>query len=78
MSGSASAAVIAFAVAAGVITLLAFTAALVVAAAKGRVVAGLPAEAPTIERWGGALLGLVGAWFLATAAFAGPIARLIG
>jgi len=68
----------AFAVAAGVITMLAFGAALSVSAAKGGLARRLEGQAPTMKHWGGAVLVVVGAWFLVTAAFSGPISRWLG
>lgn len=66
----------AFATAAAVIVVLAFAAAMVVAAAQERVAGGLAAAGPAMKRWGGWVLVLVGAWFVALGVFAGPFARV--
>ena len=61
---------IAFAVAAGAIILLAFASAFGVAAAQERFAERLQSAAPTMKRWGGIVLVLVGAWFVALGVFA--------
>jgi TRAP-type C4-dicarboxylate transport system permease large subunit len=63
-------------VAAGAIVLLAFAAAFAVALAKERVTERIRAGAPTIKRWGGYVLVLVGVWFIALGVFADFFARV--
>lgn len=67
---------VAYAVAAAAIVLLAFGAAFVVSWAKGGTVSRLGAGAPTVKRWGGSVLIVLGAWFVAEGIFAHTIARL--
>ena len=55
---------------------LLFTAALVVGRAQEGVIAKLETHAPTIKRWTGAVLIVIGVWFLALAAFADFFADL--
>lgn len=64
--------------AAAAITLMAFGAAVTVSAAKGKLARGLEEQAPTIKHWGGGVLVLVGAWFLFTVVFSGPVSRWLG
>lgn len=67
---------IAFAVAAGAIILLAFGSAFGVAAAQERFAERLNSAAPTMKRWGGIVLVVVGAWFVALGVFADAFARV--
>lgn len=57
-------------VAALLLVALMFAAALTVATAQEVTVARLQAHAPTVKRWGGVVLVLVGTWFIALAVFA--------
>lgn len=66
----------AYAVAATAIVLLALGAAFVVSWAKEETVARLQAGAPTVKRWGGIVLVVLGAWFVALGIFAHTFARL--
>lgn len=52
------------------IVLLMFTLALTVGAAQERTVEAMRAGSPAIKRWGGCILLLVGAWFIALGTFA--------
>ena len=47
------------------------TLALILATAQQRTAAALRAGAPTVKRWGGRILLLVGTWLIALAVFAG-------
>ena len=47
-----------------------FALALLLASAQQRTVSAMRAGAPAIKRWGGAILLLVGAWFITLATFA--------
>jgi len=58
------------------IVLLAFGAAAVVSWAKQGTVQRIGASAPTVKRWGGVVLVVLGAWFIATGVFAKSFARL--
>lgn len=69
-------AVVAFAVTAVVLVLLLFAAALGVAVGQERLVEQLRSSAPSIKHWGGYVLMLVGAWFLALGVFADRFAGL--
>ena len=62
---------LAFGVAALMMVLLMFTLALVVGAAQQRTVEAMKAGAPTVKRWAGRILLLVGAWFIALGVFSG-------
>ncbi len=68
--GGVTAALLAFGVAALMMVLLMFTLALVIGAAQQRTVEAMRAGAPTVKRWGGPILTLVGAWFIALGVFA--------
>jgi TRAP-type C4-dicarboxylate transport system permease large subunit len=57
-------------VAAGVLVVLAFAAAVTVAVAQERVAGRLTAAAPSMKRWGGVVLVVVGLWFVALGLFA--------
>ncbi|MEX2550581.1 MAG: hypothetical protein WD638_10160, partial [Nitriliruptoraceae bacterium] len=74
--GGFGAALTAFVVAAVVMTGLVFTAAFVVAGAHRVTVERVQAQAPTVKKWGGYLLILVGVWFLALAIFVDVFAVL--
>ena len=50
--------------------------ALLIASAGERIGTTMRASAPTIKRWGGRILIVVGAWFLLLAAFASFFARV--
>jgi hypothetical protein len=67
---------LAFAVAAAVIVLLAFGAAFVVSWSKEGTLPRLQAGAPTVKRWGGVVLVILGGWFIATGVFAHAFARV--
>jgi len=69
VAGGASAAFIAFGVAALMIVILMFGLALIVGAAQQRTVDLLKAGAPTVRRWGGRILLGVGVWFIALGVF---------
>ncbi len=49
--------------------LLMFTLALIIGAAQERTVEAMRAGAPTVKRWAGRILVLVGAWFIALGVF---------
>lgn len=70
------AAVVAFLVAGGAITVLAFGAGSLVALGQESVAQRVAAAAPTMKRWGGAVLVIVGLWLAATGVFAQAFARL--
>jgi hypothetical protein len=55
---------------------LAFAAAFSVSWAKERTVHRLQAMAPAVKRWGGAVLVVLGGWFMALGVFAQAFARL--
>jgi hypothetical protein len=63
-------------VAAAAIVVLAFTAALFVALAQEGVTERIRAGAPTVKRWAGYILVLVGAWFVALGVFADFFTRV--
>jgi hypothetical protein len=63
-------------VAALVIVVLMFSLSLSLASAQERVVTTMQAGAPSVKRWGGRILVLVGAWFIILAVFAGSFARV--
>ena len=62
--------------AAGALVALAFAAALSVAVAQERVTERIGASAPTVKRWGGYVLMIVGVWFVALGIFADFFARV--
>ena len=66
----------AFAVAAAAVVALAFTAAFGVSVAQERFGQRLLAAAPTMKRWGGVALIIVGAWFIILGIFASGFASL--
>ncbi|MGH2682420.1 MAG: hypothetical protein ACRDIX_04215 [Actinomycetota bacterium] len=68
--GGFEAAVAAFVVAAAVLVVLAFGAAVTVAMAQERVANRLTEAAPSMKRWGGVVLVVVGLWFVAVGVFA--------
>ncbi|MGH2663508.1 MAG: hypothetical protein ACRDH8_12065 [Actinomycetota bacterium] len=74
--GGTAAAVTAFAVAGLAIVLLASASALTVALAQERLGGRLEAAGPTMKRWGGWILVVVGGWFVALGVFADFIARV--
>lgn len=55
---------------------LAFGVALLVAFAQETVGARIAAGAPTVKRWGGIVLVIVGAWFVALGIFAETFVRV--
>ncbi len=67
--GGVTAALLAFGVAALMMVLLMFTLALIIGAAQERTVEAMRAGAPTVKRWAGRILLLVGAWFIALGVF---------
>lgn len=62
--------------AAAVIVLLSLGAAFVVSWANEETVARLEAGGPTVKRWGGIVLMVLGAWFVTLGVFADTFARL--
>ena len=68
--GGVAAALLAFGVAALMMVVLMFTLALTIGAAQQRTVEAMKVGAPTVKRWGGRVLLLVGAWFIALGVFA--------
>lgn len=66
----------AYGIAASVIVLLAFGAAFVVSWSKEGTVQRIGAGGPAVKRWGGWLLVVLGAWFIATGIFARSFARV--
>ncbi|MGH2654097.1 MAG: hypothetical protein ACRDHV_07080 [Actinomycetota bacterium] len=64
----------AFGVAALVIVLLAFASTLTVALAQEGLAGRLEAAGPTMKRWGGWVLVVVGIWFVALGVFADSFA----
>jgi hypothetical protein len=67
---------VAYAVAALAIVALSLAAALLVSWAKQETLRRLQATAPAVKRWGGVVLVVVGAWFIALGVFAYSFARL--
>jgi hypothetical protein len=63
-------------VAALAIVALMFSLALSLATAQERVVTAMQAGAPSVKRWGGRILVVVGAWFIVLAVFASFFARV--
>jgi protein-S-isoprenylcysteine O-methyltransferase Ste14 len=61
---------LAFAVAAGTFVLLIFALSYAVDTAQEGVVGRLRSGAPTVKRWGGYILVMVGVWFIALGVFA--------
>lgn len=59
-----------------VIMALMFIAALTVSRAQESTVSRIQASAPAVKRWGGAVLILVGVWFVSLAVFADFFARV--
>lgn len=53
-----------------------FTLALSLATAQERTVTAMQVGAPTVKRWGGRILVLVGTWFILLATFADFFARI--
>ena len=53
-----------------------FALALAIALAQERTVESIETRAPAVKRWGGRILLLVGAWFVALGVFAGFFADL--
>ncbi|WP_370325828.1 hypothetical protein [Euzebya sp.] len=76
MTGGVAAASVAFGLAAMVIVVLMFTAAFTVSRAEEATVERIQATAPTIKRWGGAVLVGVGLWFVSLAVFADFFAQI--
>ena len=66
----------AFAAAGTALVALMFAAALVVATAQEQLIEGAREHSPTLKRAGGWVLFAVGAWMLALAALAKPLARI--
>lgn len=75
-TGGFRAAFAAYIVAASAIVLLAFAASFFVAFGQESVTARMEASAPTVKRWGGNVLILVGVWFIALGVFANFFARV--
>lgn len=61
-SGGFGGALLTFGVAALTIVLLMFTLAALIGSAQGRAVDAMKASGPSVKRWGGGILVLVGAW----------------
>jgi protein-S-isoprenylcysteine O-methyltransferase Ste14 len=61
---------LAFAIAAGTFVLLIFALSYFVGAAREGVVQRLKAGAPSVKRWGGYILVVVGVWFVTLGVFA--------
>lgn len=76
LTGGFGAALLAYVVAAAALTALMFTMALTLASAQERVVEGMVSGAPTVKRWGGRILMIVGGWFIAVAIFASTFSPL--
>jgi hypothetical protein len=74
--GGFAAALAAFVVTAAVLVGLLFAAALVIATAQQQTVERLRAGTPTVKRWGGWVLIVVGGWFVILGVWAGQFARL--
>lgn len=55
---------------------LVFAAAATVARAEGSTLERIEVQAPTVKRWGGRVLVVVGLWFLVLALFADLFARI--
>ena len=70
MTGGFTAAILAFGVAAVVLVGLLFTAALTVSRAQQATIERIQASAPAVKKWGGAILIVVGLWFISLALFA--------
>ena len=66
----------AFAVAAAVLVVLAFGASAAVAVVQEAVASRLTAAAPSMKRWGGIVLVVVGLWFVALGLFAETFAEV--
>lgn len=67
----------AFVVAAGVLVILAFAAAVTAGVAQDRLATRLTAAAPSMKRWGGVLLVVVGLWFVVLGLFAETFAEVL-
>lgn len=67
----------AFAAAGAALVALAFAAALTVAWAQEALVARVEAGAPTVKRWTGVALAVLGAWLVALGVFADFFARVL-
>jgi hypothetical protein len=76
VTGGFTAAFVAFVVAAVVVVAQMFTAAFVVSRAKDATVQRIQASAAGVKKWGGAILLIVGVWFVSLAAFADFFARV--
>lgn len=76
LAGGFGAALLAYVVAAAALTALMFTLALTLASAQERVVQGMVSGAPTVKRWGGRILLIVGGWFIVIAVFASAFSPL--
>ena len=74
--GGVAAALAAFSAAAIAIVALAFGAAFTVGWAQEGAAEWLRASAPTVKRWGGVVLALVGVWFIVLGIFAEAFARI--
>lgn len=76
LAGGFGAALLAYVVAATALTALMFTLALTLASAQERVVRGMVSGAPTVKRWGGRILLIVGSWFIVIAVFGSAFSPL--
>ncbi|MGH3442911.1 MAG: hypothetical protein ACRDUY_12900 [Nitriliruptorales bacterium] len=75
-AGGFAVAFFAFGVAAAVLVVLLFAASLGVAVAQEAVVQRVRAAGPTVKRWGGWVLVVIGTWFVALGVFADTFARI--
>jgi TRAP-type C4-dicarboxylate transport system permease large subunit len=75
-TGGFTAALIAFVVTGVVLVVLLFAAAFTVAVAQQQLTERLRASAPTVKRWGGHILIVVGAWLVVLAMLADSFARV--
>jgi hypothetical protein len=74
--GGFAAAFTSFVVAAAVLVGLLFVSAFTVAGAQESTLERMKAQAPTVKRWGGRVLVVLGVWFIALAVFADYFAEL--
>lgn len=75
-TGGFATAFLAYVIAAAMLSTLMFTLALAMARAQEGLVKGMVAGAPTVKRWGGRILLIVGAWFIVVAIFADAFSPL--
>jgi len=75
--GSVLGGVITFSTAALVMVILLFTTAMAVAVAGDSTLRRFRTSGPTVKRWGGRVLLVVGTWFIAVGLLAGPAGRAL-